>query len=106
MSKADYEDPETNVIHLFSYSIGKQRVITWAAYLRNENKVYFDGACKFNTYAFIQYQKEWQKRGFAPLSVQIESKFTPRINAYLGSSRHPLIRTREDAVGVSLHPQR
>lgn len=103
ISKNDYEDPDSNVIHMFSYSMGKERVITWSAYLRSEKRVVFDGACKYNSYSFIGYQKDWQKRGFAPISTQVENRYTARINKYLDRETHPLIKSREDYKALLLY---
>lgn len=103
ISKSDYEDSEAQVIHMFSYSIGKERVITWSAYLRKENRVVFDGGCKYDSYAFIGYQKNWQKRGFVPISAQVENRYTKRINKYLERDSHPLIKSREDYKALLLY---
>lgn len=103
ISKFDYEDKISNIIHMFSYSIGKERVVAWSAYLRDKNQVVFDGACKFNSYSFIEYQNNWKKRGFEPITTQVKNKFQKRIHRYLDRDSHPLIRTREDYKALLLY---
>jgi hypothetical protein len=101
MSKSDFEDKDAKAVHLFSYSIGKERVVTWSAYLRDEKRVVFDGGCKFNTYSFIEYQNDWKRRNFVPISAQFLDRTNNRLFKFLGARN--IINTKEDYKALLLY---
>ena len=102
ISMNDLFDKSQDIIHFFSYSLGKQRVVVWGAYSRHEDKIYFDSGCKYNSMIFNKYIKHWKKINFKFVSVSVENRIAKRINKYLGVDDKSLIKSKTDYTALKL----
>lgn len=103
VSVKDLENHETDTVHFFSYSMGKERFVVWGIFSRSESKIYFDSGCTYNSFIFTEYIKHWRSIGYEPVSTVAKNRFSKRIDKYLEkSSSHPLIYTREDYKAMSI----
>lgn len=67
-------DPDSRFIYFFIYSMGKQKVILWGVYDKQDQSFHIDSACRYMTRQLSPITMQWIKSGYTYIGNSVVNR--------------------------------